>query len=56
MELTSRLLDGLPGMVMIGLDNPRFSQHIQLVGLNDQISPAARAALIALVTRHLRIS
>lgn len=46
------LVEGLPRMIAIDIDESRFAQHVEVFGLDNEVAFAAGAALVALKSRH----
>ena len=54
-DLLHYLVHALAGVVTIGVDQPGFAEHVDLVAFDEKMSFAAGSALIAVELRHCQI-
>ena len=54
-DLLHHLVHALAGMMSVGVDQPWFAEHVDLIAFDEEMAFAARAALVAFVLCHCRI-
>jgi len=54
LDFENNIVDGLSVMMLFGANQSWFTQHVEIVRLDDQFAPAAGPAFVAFETIHAR--